>query len=128
MNKKLLAACSAALLAGALALPAAAQNVAIVNGKPVPKARLDALETQIKAQAARTGQPVPPEVQKQLRDEVIAREVFMQEAEKQGLQGTPDFQSKMELARQSVLIGELLPTTPRPTPSPTSRPRPSTTS
>ena len=107
MNKQLLAACSAALLAGALALPAAAQNVAIVNGKPVPKARLDALETQIKAQAARTGQPVPPEVQKQLRDEVIAREVFMQEAEKQGLQGTPDFQSKMELARQSVLIGEL---------------------
>lgn len=107
MKKQLLAACAAGLLAGAVALPAMAQNVAIVNGKPVPKARLDALETQIKAQAARTGQPVPPEVQGQLRDEVIAREVFMQEAEKLGLQSTPDFKAKMDLARQSVLIGEL---------------------
>ena len=107
MKKQLLAACAAGLLAGAVALPAMAQNVAIVNGKPVPKARLDALETQIRAQAARTGQPVPPEVQNQLRDEVVAREVFMQEAEKLGLQATPDFKAKMDLARQSVLIGEL---------------------
>ena len=107
MKKQLLAACAAGLLAGAVALPAMAQNVAIVNGKPVPKARLDALETQIRAQAARTGQPVPPEVQNHLRDEVVAREVFMQEAEKLGLQATPDFKAKMDLARQSVLIGEL---------------------
>ena len=107
MNKSLLAATSAALLAGALALPAAAQNVAIVNGKPVPKARLDALAEQIKAQAARTGQPVPPEVDKQLREEVIAREIFMQEAQRRGLEASPDFRAKMELARQSVLINEL---------------------
>ena len=107
MNKSLLTATAAAVLAGALALPAFAQNVAIVNGKPVPKARLDALEGQIKAQAARTGQPVPPEVDKQLREEVIAREIFMQEAQRRGLEASPDFRAKMELARQSVLIGEL---------------------
>ena len=107
MNKSLLAATAAALLAGALALPAAAQNVAIVNGKPVPKARLEALEAQIKAQAARTGQPVPAEVQTQLREEVIAREIFMQEAQRRGLEASPDFRGKMELARQSVLIGVL---------------------
>lgn len=107
MNKSLLATTAAALLAGALALPAAAQNVAIVNGKPIPKARLDALETQIKAQAARTGQPVPPEVQTQLREEIIAREIFMQEAQRRGLEASPDFRAKMELARQSVLINEL---------------------
>jgi peptidyl-prolyl cis-trans isomerase C len=95
------------MLAGALALPALAQNVAIVNGKPVPKARLEALEAQIKAQAARTGQPVPPEVGQQLREEVIAREIFMQEAQRRGLEGSPDFRAKMELARQSVLINEL---------------------
>ncbi len=107
MKKQLLAASAATLLAGALALPAVAQNVAIVNGKPVPKARLDALEAQVKAQAARTGQPVPPEVDKQLREEVIAREIFMQEAQRRGLQGTPEFRAKMELARQGVLINEL---------------------
>lgn len=107
MKNPLLAASAAALLAGALAMPAMAQNVAVVNGKPVPKSRLDALEAQIKIQAARTGKPVPPEVQNQLRDEVIAREVFMQEAQRRGLEGSADFRDKMELARQSVLIGEL---------------------
>ena len=107
MSKSLLAAAVAALLTGALALPAQAQNVAIVNGKPVPKARLEALEAQIKAQAARTGQPIPPEVQTQLREEVIAREIFMQEAQRRGLEAAPDYRAKMELARQSVLIGEL---------------------
>ncbi|MBK6866947.1 MAG: peptidylprolyl isomerase [Burkholderiales bacterium] len=107
MKKQLLAASAAALLAGALALPAVAQNVAIVNGKPVPKARLEALEAQVKAQAERTGQPVPPEVATQLREEIIAREIFMQEAQRRGLQGTPGFRAKMELARQSVLINEL---------------------
>ena len=107
MKKQLLAATAAAMLAGTLALPAMAQNIAIVNGKPVPKARLDALAEQIKAQAARTGQPMPPEVDKQLREEVIAREIFMQEAQRRGLEASPDFRAKMELARQSVLINEL---------------------
>ncbi|MFV0680002.1 peptidylprolyl isomerase [Ottowia sp.] len=108
MKKFTLAATtSAALLAAALALPALAQNVAVVNGKPVPKSRLEALQSQIKAQAARTGRPVPPEVDEQLREEIIAREIFMQEAERRGLQASPDFRDKMDLARQSVLIGEL---------------------
>ena len=107
MKKLTLAATAVALLTGALALPAMAQNVAIVNGKPVPMARLNALEDQIKAQAARSGRPVPPEVNKQLREEVIAREVFMQEAERKGLQSAPDFRAKMDLARQSILINEL---------------------
>jgi len=41
-----------------LALPAMAQNLAIVNGKPVPKARLDMLTSQL----AKSGRPVPPEM------------------------------------------------------------------
>ena len=107
MKQKTLAAVTAALLAAALALPAAAQNVAVVNGKPIPKARLDALATQIKQQAERSGRPVPPDLDKQLKDEVIMREIFIQEAERRGLQASPDFQAKMDLARQSVLISEL---------------------
>jgi len=107
MKHHTLAAVAAAVLAAALAMPAGAQNVAVVNGKPIPKARLEALEAQVKAQSARTGQPIPPEMDKQLREEVIAREVFMQEAQRLGLEGKPEFAAKMELARQSVLIGEL---------------------
>ncbi len=107
MKKHLLTVSAAAVLAASLALPAVAQNVAIVNGKPVPKARLDALEAQVNAQAKRTGQAVPPQVLQQMRDEVIAREVFAQEAERRGLQGSPGFRAKLELQRQAVLINEL---------------------
>lgn len=101
MKKHLLAAVAAASLCAAL--PAAAQNVAIVNGKPVPKARVDALSAQI----AKTGRPVTPEITNQIKDEVIAREIFMQEAQKRGLEGSDDFKSQMELARQTLLIREL---------------------
>jgi len=80
-----------------------AQNVAIVNGKAVPKSRVDALEQQL----ARSGRPVTPEIKGQIREEVIAREVFMQEAEKLGLSSTDDFKVQMELARQALLIREL---------------------
>ncbi len=103
MKKPFLAATA---IAGLLALgaPAAfAQNLAIVNGKAVPKTRLDVLAQQV----AKSGRPVTPEMEGQLRDEVIAREVFMQEAEKQGLSGSDEFKAQMELARQTLLIREL---------------------
>ena len=93
---------TAALMALA-AQSAFAQNVAIVNGKAVPKARVEALAQQI----AKSGRPVTPDMETQLREEVIAREVFMQEAEKQGLAASDDFKVQMELARQTLLIREL---------------------
>ena len=98
---------SAATLVAAAALlvplATAAQNVAIVNGKPVPKARVDALM----AQATSQGQPVTPELESQVRDEVVLREMFVQEAERQGLPASANYKSQMELARQSILIREL---------------------
>lgn len=101
MKKALLAAAVAASLGAAL--PAFAQNVAIVNGKPVPKARVDVLA----AQLAKSGRPVGAEMQGQLKDEVIAREIFMQEAQSRGLDASDDYKNQMELARQSILIREL---------------------
>jgi peptidyl-prolyl cis-trans isomerase C len=101
MKKVLLTAVVAATLG--LALPAFAQNIAIVNGKPVPKARVDMLSQQL----AKAGRPVSPEMQGQLKDEVIAREIFMQEAQKRGLDATDDYKAQMELARQTILIREL---------------------
>ena len=101
MKHILLAAVAAATIGAAL--PAAAQNVAIVNGKPVPKSRVDVLSQQI----ARAGRPVGPEMQEQLKQEVIAREVFMQEAQRRGLDATDDYKAQLELARQTILIREL---------------------
>ena len=80
-----------------------AQNVAIVNGKAVPKTRLNMLAAQVE----RSGRAVTPDMEQQLREEVIMREIFMQEAQKRGLDVTEDFRVQMELARQSLLIREL---------------------
>ena len=96
-------ALASAFVALLLPLGAAAQNIALVNGKPVPKARVDLLLQQ----AARGGQPVTPEMQTQARDQVVLREIFAQEATKRGIAGTPDFAAQMELARQSILIREM---------------------
>ncbi len=103
MKKQLTTALAAAALLGALAVPAQAQNVAIVNGKAVPTARLDALAQQV----ARSGRPVSPDMQNQLREEVIAREIFMQEAQKTGLDASDEYKNQIELARQTILIREL---------------------
>ena len=92
-------------LAAALLLPVAAlaQNVAIVNGKAVPKARVDALISQV----VKSGQPRTPELEEQAKQEVVLREIFMQEAVKRGIAATPEFQQQMEFARQQLLIREL---------------------
>ncbi len=103
MNKLLTTttALAAALL---IALPAVAQNIAIVNGKAVPKARVDSLMDQILKQGQ---QRRTPELETQVRDEVVLREMFVQEAEKRGFQGKADYKVQMEFARQTILIREL---------------------
>jgi peptidyl-prolyl cis-trans isomerase C len=103
MKQKLLSGLVAAAVLGAVALPVAAQNLAIVNGKPVPKERAELLKQQVE----RSGRPITPEVESQIKEEVIAREIFLQEAKKRGLEASKDFKSQMELARQTILIREL---------------------
>ena len=84
-------------------LAALAQNVAVVNGKAVPKSRVDVLLNQ----AARGGQPRTPELEQRAREEVVLREIFAQEAEKKGIPQTADYRTQLELVRQTVLIREL---------------------
>ncbi|WCM86447.1 foldase protein PrsA [Acidovorax sp. NCPPB 3576] len=103
MKKKLLSGLVAAAVLGATAFPVYAQNLAVVNGKAVPKERAEALKQQVE----RSGRPVTPEVEGQIKEEVIAREIFLQEAQKRGLEASPDYKTQMELARQTILIREL---------------------
>ena len=98
MNKHIAAAATTVLLG--LSFAASAQNIAIVNGKAVPKTRAEALTQQV----ARSGRPITPDVEQQIREEVIAREIFMQEAQKRGLDASDDYKSQIELARQTILI------------------------
>lgn len=103
MKKSIMSGLVAATILGGLALPAVAQNIAIVNGKAVPKQRAEALKQQVE----RSGRPVTPDVEAQIKEEVIAREIFMQEAKKRGLEASADYKAQMELARQTILIREL---------------------
>ncbi|MEK8052096.1 peptidylprolyl isomerase [Ideonella sp. DXS22W] len=104
-RKSFAARATAVAVTSALLLPLAAlaQNIAIVNGKAVPKARLDTLLEQAK----RAGQEVTPEIQARAKDEVVRREIFAQEAERRGVAQSVEYKSQMELARQSILIREL---------------------
>ncbi len=102
----------AALLAATLTLAAPlvlAQNITLVNGKPVPKARVDAMIDQIIKQQ-QPGQPPQvktPELEQKVKDEIVLREIFLQEAERRGLQASADYKTQMEFARQSILIRAL---------------------
>jgi peptidyl-prolyl cis-trans isomerase C len=95
------AVCGSVLVLASVA--AHAQNIATVNGKSVPKSRVDALMSQ----ATKQGQPVSPQLEAQVRDEVVMREMFIQEAEKRGLSRNEAYKTQMEMARQTILIREL---------------------
>ena len=58
MKKQMMFAAVAVAMA-TVSLGASAQNVAIVNGKAVPKARVEALAQQL----ARSGRPVTPDIE-----------------------------------------------------------------
>jgi peptidyl-prolyl cis-trans isomerase C len=101
MKKFALAAAVAALVPAA----AIAQNIATVNGKPVPKARMETLIQQV----TKSGQQQrSPELEAQVKDEVVRREIFMQAAEKAGIPQSGDYKAQMELARQMLLIRGLM--------------------
>ena len=110
MKKRFLAASivlAAVAGTGLAPLAAQAQNIAVVNGKPVPKSRADAVIAQVQKQAAARGQQLPPDIEKLVRDKVVTDEILVQEAERRGLGGSNDFKTQMEIARQSILIGLL---------------------
>jgi len=97
-----------AKIAAAALLPIAsvafAQNAAVVNNKPIPKQRVDDFVAALVAQ----GRPDTPELRAAVRDELIARELFVQEAEKKGLTRNADVQRQLDNLRQDVLIRALI--------------------
>jgi len=80
------------------------QNAAIVNGKPIPKAKLD----EFMATFVQGGRPETAELRQAIRDELIARELFIQEAERRGLPRDTQIKQLLESARQDILIRALV--------------------
>lgn len=92
------------LLLATAAAPVMAQNLAVVNGKPVPSSRADAMIKQMAAQ----GQQDSPQLRAMVKEELVNREVLMQEADKLGLSSSPEVKNQMEMARQSIVIRALV--------------------
>lgn len=74
-----------------------AQNAAIVNGKSIPKAKLDRL-------IVKSGQPPSPEVREKGRELLITRELVLQEAEKRGINQREDIKDQIDQAKLGILV------------------------
>ncbi len=103
------------VLAVALAVPAFAQKAekaekadkstkassgVSVNGVQIPKSFVDAMLREREA----SGQPVTPDMDKAIKDELATREVLVQAAKKKGLDKDATIAAQMDMARQVVLI------------------------
>ena len=89
------------LLASTFAL---AQNVAVVNNKPIPKAREDAWVKELTKQ----GQADSPELRKQVKDRLIQNEILLQEAQRRGVAERAEVKFMLDVQRQNTLIQALL--------------------
>jgi peptidyl-prolyl cis-trans isomerase C len=100
---------STALLAAGLAVaaPALAQggpSVAKVNGVAVSQQHLDLLVKNLVAQ----GRQDTPEMREQLKQQMIARELIVQDAVRRGLDKNPEVAARLALARQDVLVNSAM--------------------
>ena len=92
------------VLLAAAALPVFAQNIAVVNGKAVPSSRADVMIKQMATQ----GQQDTPQLRAMVKEELINREILIQEADKLGLGTNPVVKNQIEIARQSIVIRALV--------------------
>jgi peptidyl-prolyl cis-trans isomerase C len=82
----------------------AADAVAKVNGKEIPQSRMDLFIKNTSAQ----GQPDSPELRSRIRDELITREVLLQEAAKSGIDKNPEIALQIDMQRQTLIINAFL--------------------
>ena len=88
-----------------VAVPAFAQNVAVVNGKAIPTSRVEAVVKQVVAQGQ---QPDSPQLRDLIKKDLIGREVMMQEAEKQGFGKDAAVKAQIDNARQAIIINAMV--------------------
>jgi len=84
----------------ALAQNKAENNVAMVNDKAISKATVDQFIQQL-------GQPDTPELRDRIKEQLIEREVFLQEATKRGIPERPDVKFQLDFVRKTAIIQNL---------------------
>lgn len=86
------------------AKPGSGKPVATVNGVPVPQSRADYLMQQ---QLSRGGADTE-QMRGMVRDELVNREILMQEAQKAGTAKQPEVQAQLDMARQEIIVSAYL--------------------
>ena len=99
-----LSLCVATPLWAQTAAKAPAPKAVTVNGKPIPKARLEFIVKQRTTQ----GQPDNDQARKAILDNLITQEVVAQEADRRGFAKSSDVRTQLELLRQQVLAQALV--------------------
>jgi peptidyl-prolyl cis-trans isomerase C len=75
-----------------------------VNGVPVPKSRADLLmQQQLQRGGADTEQ-----MRSMVREELVNRELLVQEAQKTGIAKQPEVQTQLDMARQEIIVSAYL--------------------
>jgi len=97
-------AASALIIGVGISAPTWAQNAVVVNGKAIPKAKLDEF---LKALAAQ-GRATTPELREMVREELISRQLFLEEAERKALAKNSDVKLQLEASREDILIRALI--------------------
>ena len=86
-----------------LSTTAFAQNLAVVNGKPIPASRSDALVKELVSY----GEKDTPQLRQDIKNRLVLREVLVQEAEKQNVASSDEVKKQLEFAKRSILIDAL---------------------
>ena len=82
----------------------AADQPVTVNGKAIPKSRLDFIVKQRSAQ----GQPDTDQTRRMILDNLITQEVVAQEADRKGIAKGADVRAQLDLMRQQLLVQALI--------------------
>jgi len=75
-----------------------------VNGKPIPRSRVDFIVKQRAAQ----GQPDNEQARRMILDNLVTQEVVAQEADRKGFAKGAEVRAQLELMRQQVLVQALI--------------------
>ncbi len=75
-----------------------------VNGKPIPKSRVEFIVKQRAAQ----GQPDNEQARRMILDNLVTQEVVAQEADRKGFAKGAEVRAQLELMRQQVLVQALI--------------------
>jgi peptidyl-prolyl cis-trans isomerase C len=78
--------------------------VAKVNGVAVPNSYMEFMMAQQRSRGA----PDNEQTRHMVREELVNREIIMQEAQKAGFAKKPDVQTQVDIARQEIMVGAYL--------------------